>query len=386
MQQVIRPTWAEINLDYLAHNIGQIRRQLAPDCQIIAVVKADAYGHGSIQIARAALAAGATWLAVSMLDEAVNLRQAGITAPILVMGYTPPEQGAVAARLGVSLAVYERRGAEGLVEVAKQTGKTLKVHLKVDTGMSRLGVMASEAVALASFLRDLPGCELEGVFTHLASADEPDPLPTLKQTQMFSDVLNSLQQVGICAPLVHVANSAAAVRFPRSRFNAVRLGLAMYGFYPYPGMQEQGISLIPIMSLKTTVTHAKWLPVGTPISYGGRFITQRPSYIVTLPIGYGDGLARSLGGKVSVYLRGQQVRLVGSICMDQCMADATAVPEAQAGDEVLVWGSDLSKNTAADFAGAMGTIVYEVTTMLSKRVPRLYLQSGQIVAVRTLLG
>ncbi len=386
MHQQVRPTWAEINLDNVVHNVQAIKQHLATGCEIISVVKADAYGHGATQIAQAALKAGATRLAVSILDEASELRQAGITAPILVLGYTPSEQGGLAARLCVSLAVYERQNAWGLVQAAEAIGEILPVHLKVDTGMGRLGVLPDEVVAFASFLQGLPGCALEGVFSHLAKADEDDIRPTLLQLQRFELALARLQQAGIAIPLVHIANSAAAMRFPASHFSAVRLGLAMYGFYPHPTLKDQGFDLRPVMSLKTKVAHTKWLPAGSPISYGGRYITRQPSFIVTLPFGYADGFQRSLSGKAAVLLRGHKIPLVGTICMDQCMADATSVPEARVGDEVVIWGQDQGLSIAADdVARSAGTIVNEVTALVSKRVPRLYSYQGRTVAVRTLL-
>lgn len=386
MYQQIRPTWAEINLDNVVHNVQAIKQRLEPGCEIIAVVKADAYGHGAVQVACVALEAGATRLAVSILDEACELRQAGLSAPILVMGYTPAHQGGLAASLDISLAVYECRHALALVQAAQEAGYPLKVHLKVDTGMGRLGVLPDEVVALASLLHNRAGCELEGIFTHLAKADESDPSPTYLQLERFESALAQLERAGISIPLVHAANSAAAMRFPASQLAAVRLGLAMYGFYPSPELRERGFNLRPVMALKTTVAHTKWMPPASPISYGGRFVTGRPTYIITLPFGYADGFSRSLSGKATVLVRGHKVPLVGTICMDQCMADATQVPEAQVGDEVVIWGDDQGQSiTVDDIAATAGTIVYEVTALVSKRVPRLYLRHGKTVALRTLL-
>lgn len=340
MYQQIRPTWAEINLDHITHNVQEIKQHLRPDCEIFAVVKANAYGHGAVEVARAALAAGATRLAVSILDEALELRQAGISAPILVMGYTPAEQGGLAASKHISLTVYEWQQALALIQAAQTVGKVLNVHLKVDTGMGRLGVQPDKVVPLASVLHDLPGCELEGIFTHLAKADEVDLSPTLLQLERFQSALTQLEQAGIIIPLVHAANSAAAMRLAESQLGAVRLGIAMYGLYPSAVLMKQGFDLRPAMTLKTTVTHTKWITPGTPISYGGRFIASQPAYIITLPIGYADGFSRALGGKGLVLVRGQMVPLVGTICMDQCMADATWVSEVRVGDEVVVWGDN----------------------------------------------
>ncbi len=386
MYQQVRPTWAEINLDHLANNVGVVRRLLPKDCEIFAVVKADGYGHGAAMVAQTALLSGANRLAVSIVDEAWELRRAGIAAPILVLGYTPADQGELAARLGLSLTVYDLDNARGLALAALRSHRPLRTHLKVDTGMGRLGVLSEAALAVAEQLSLLPGCELEGVYTHLARADDLDPAPTEHQLTLFSRVLQDLAERGIRPPLIHAANSAAALRFPHARFNAVRLGLTMYGLHPHPLFGARD-NLLPVMSLKTTVSNAKWVPAGTPLSYGGHYVTDRPSYIVTLPVGYGDGYTRLLTGKAHALLHGRDIPIVGAICMDQCMADATAVPTAEIGDEVILWGSqDGQQITVEQIAEQIGTINYEVICMVSKRVPRIFFRHGQIVDVRTLLG
>lgn len=386
MYPQIRPTWAEINLDNIAHNIQAVKERLRPECEIIAVVKGNAYGHGAVEVARAALEAGATRLAVSMLEEAWQLRQAGIAAPILVLGYTPPAQGGLAASLNISLTVYDQEQTLALLEAARASGAVLKVHLKVDTGMGRVGAQPEDVLALASWLQERSDCELEGIFTHFARADEEDPNPTLVQLERFQAVLKQLEEAGIHIPLAHCANSAAALRFPASHLAAVRLGIAMYGFYPSPLLRELGVELKPAMTLKTTVTHTKWLPSNSPISYGGRFVTGRPSYIITLPIGYADGLSRSLSNQGWVLVGGRKIPLVGTICMDQCMADATQVPQVKVGDEVIIWGEGQGQSLPADDVAAhIGTIVYEVISLLGRRVPRVYYRHGKVIGVRTLL-
>ncbi|HHW98252.1 MAG TPA: alanine racemase [Firmicutes bacterium] len=385
MYPQIRPTWAEINLDNIIHNVKTIKKCLRPDCEIMAVVKANAYGHGAVEVARAALEAGATRLAVSILDEAVELRRAGIRAPVLVMGYTPAAQGGMAADMNISLTVYEPQQALALVQAARASGSALKVHLKVDTGMGRIGALPDDVLALATLLQNLEGCELEGIYTHFAKADEDDPNPTLLQLERFQAVLERLEQAGIFIPLAHCANSAAIMRFPASHLTAVRLGIAMYGFYPSTLLRQQDVELRPAMTLKTTVAHAKWVPANTPVSYGGRFVTKGPSYIITLPIGYADGLSRSLSNKGLVLVAGQKAPLVGTICMDQCMADATQLPTVKVGDEVILWGEGQGQSLSAeDVAANTGTIVYEVISLVSRRVPRLYLRHGEVVGLRTL--
>lgn len=386
MYQQVRPTWAEVDLDRLARNVGSIRKMLPNDCEIFAVVKADGYGHGAAMVAQTALLSGASRLAVSIVDEAWELRRAGIAAPILVLGYTPADQGELAARLGLSLTVYDLENARGLAMAALRSHRTLRLHLKVDTGMGRLGVMPEVAVSVAQQLTALPGCEFEGIYTHLARADDPDPTPTERQLTLFFAVLQQLAEHGIRPPLIHAANSAAALRFPQARLNAIRLGLTMYGLRPHPlfGAHDQ---VLPAMSLKTTVSHAKWVPAGTALSYGGEYVTERPSYVVTLPVGYGDGYTRLLTGKAEALLRGCRIPIVGAICMDQCMADATEVSGAEIGDEVVLWGAqDAQTITVEQIAEQIGTINYEVICMVSKRVPRIFFRHGQVVDVRTLLG
>ncbi|MGI6345297.1 MAG: alanine racemase [Bacillota bacterium] len=385
--QHLRPTWAEIDLDNLIHNIGAVRRILPDDCEIFGVVKADAYGHGAVRVAQTALAAGANRLAVSIVDEAWELRKAGIAAPILILGYTPAGQGELAARLGLSVTVYDRANAESLAMGALRAGRQLKVHLKIDTGMSRLGVAPPDAARLAQYCARLPGIELEGVFTHFARADEADITPTCEQLRRFQAALRGIEATGIQIPLVHAANSASAIRFPDTRFNAIRLGLSMYGLYPDPLLKDYGVELRPAMSLRTTVSFARWVPANTAVSYGGRHITEAPAYLVTLPIGYADGLSRLLSGKAEVLLRGRRVPLVGTICMDQCVVDATQVADAVIGDEVVIWGRQGDAEITVDeVAQRLGTISYEVLCLLSKRVPRVYFRQQKIVDVRNLLG
>lgn len=381
----VRPTWAEIDLDALSSNIQIATKRLPEQCEVFAVVKGDAYGHGAVQVARAALKSGASRLAVSMIDEACELRSAGIAAPILVMGYTPADQGRLAADLSISLTVFDQENAYGLLKSARSSAHKLRFHLKVDTGMGRLGISPEQAVCFIEWLVALPGCEVEGIFTHFASADHQDHSYTDLQLVRFRNVIARLDQLGITIPLVHAANSSAAVRFPESHFNAVRLGLVMYGLYPSSLLKSCLPGLVPVMSVKTTVSHAKWVTTGQPVGYGGTHVTEQQQYIVTLPIGYADGYPRLLSGKAHVLLGGEHVPVVGSICMDQCLVDATKVSHAVAGDEVVIWGTQGDNQISADeLAQSIGTISYELVCLVSKRVPRVYLQAGRAVEIRSL--
>lgn len=368
MHLLSRPVWAEINLDSLKCNIQAVRKQLPLPKEIIAVVKANAYGHGAVRIAKAAIGAGASRLAVAILDEAVELRRAGIEEPILVMGYTPSAQGGIAASLQVALAVFDESNILGLAAAAQNTDFPLVLHLKVDTGMGRLGVGYQEAVALAKFASNRPGCILEGIFTHLAAADT-DAAYTQLQIKRFKGVLADLERAAIDIPVVHGANSAAILSYPAGYFSAVRLGLAMYGLSPFP--EADKFMMRPLMTLKARVSQAKWLTAGSPVGYGQHYVTKRDTYLITLPFGYADGYPRSLSNKGAVWVRGQELPLVGDICMDQCMADATALPHIQRDDEVIIWGGPIP---AARVARLADTIVYETVAALSNRVPRFYVE------------
>ncbi|WP_027356504.1 alanine racemase [Desulfofundulus thermocisternus] len=371
----VRPVWAEVNLGAIAHNIREIRKLIQPGTKLMAVVKADAYGHGAIPVARVALASGAQYLAVAILDEALALRREGITAPILILGYTPPEQACILVEYDLTQTVFSLEVARAISAAAETAGKIVRVHIKVDTGMGRIGVFPDEAPEFAEAISRLPGIFIEGVYTHMACADERDKTYTYWQFRRFKEALAGIKARGLTIPLKHVANSATTLDLPEMHLDMVRTGIIMYGLWPSSEVRRV-IDLKPAMQLKARVAYIKRVPAGTSISYGRKFTTNSPSIIATLPLGYADGWSRLLSNKAEVLIHGQRAPLVGRVCMDQCMVDVTRIPGVQPGDEVVLFGVQGEQFLPVEeVASHIGTINYEMVCMISKRVPRIYLNA-----------
>lgn len=374
-------TWAEIDLDALAHNVRALQRHVGEQVDVIAVVKANAYGHGAAPIARAALEAGAVQLAVHRAIEGVELRRAGITAPILVMGYTPPDGAAMIAKWRLTPSLMTLEFAQALSAQARSSGLQIPVHVKVDTGMSRYGLLPLEVVDFLRALSGMPGITLEGLFTHFATADWADQTYARQQLDVFTDVLQAARQAGFSIPRVHAANSAAAMRLPEAHFNAVRCGIAMYGLDP-SGEWPAVFSLQPVLSLKSRVSRVRELPPGSGVSYGRTYITQGKVRAALVPVGYGDGYHRLLSNQGWVLIRGQRAPLIGRVCMDQFVVDISQIDGVQQDDEVVLIGEQGGKRIRAEEVAALvGTINYEVTTSLLPRVARAYYIEGQLVTV-----
>jgi len=348
------------------------------------VVKADGYGHGAVEVSRAALNAGASHLAVAFLEEGVELRQAGIDAPILLLGYTDPAQVSSLCNYNLTPSIFDLEVARKMSAALVRRGMELPVHIKVDTGMSRLGVSTRGAVELIAGVSRLPGLRLEGVYTHLAAADEEDGEYTEKQLERFNRVIKSLRNQNINPALYHAANSAAAAAYPGSRLNLIRLGVSLYGYYPSAVLHDRNyVSLKPALSFKSRVVYLKEVPPGTAISYGCTHVTVSRSVIATVPVGYGDGYRWNLSNQAQVLIRQQRVPVVGRVCMDFLMLDVTKVPGAAVGDEVVLFGRQGPEEiTVEEIAGRLGTINYEVLCGISRRVPRLYLRHGEPAALR----
>jgi alanine racemase len=375
-----RPVWAEVDLDAVACNIRLLKGQ-ANGAALLAVVKANAYGHGAVAVARAALAAGADRLGVICVDEGEQLRRAGIAAPILVMGHTPATDAARLVDLSLTGTVASRETAEALARAAAQRGVRLAVHVKVDTGLNRYGFTLAEALALGDWLRDLSSLEVEGLFTHFASADEPDKGYTLDQYARFRPVAEGLGWV----PIRHVANTAALLDMPDLSLEMVRPGLGIYGLYP-SGVVRRDLGLMPALSLKSRIVRLTALAPGDPVSYGRTWRAARPSFIGLVMCGYADGLPRSLSSRGSALVRGQRAPIVGRVCMDMCMVDVTDVPDVATGDEVVLIGCQGEEEISADdVAELAGTISYEILCGVTARVPRLYLRAGDVVSRQTLV-
>ena len=374
MKQTQTRTWTEIDLSNLEHNYRALRAMLPQGCRFLGVVKADAYGHGAVQVARRLETLGAEYLAVACLDEALELRQARITTPILILGYTPTERAEALLDNGITQTVYDVEMARALSDAAAAAGKTLKIHVKADTGMSRLGWLCggedqSAAVEAIAQVCALPGLEAEGIYTHFANADGDEDYTMLQFTR-FLDLLEALKQRGITFAIRHCAASAAALKFPCTHLDMVRPGIALYGHYPDPSCEGlDGPGLRPVMTLKTRVASVKAVPAGTPVSYGCTHVLDRETKLAALTIGYADGLPRLCSDKLEVLIGGQRAPVVGRICMDMCMADVTGL-DVSPGDEVEVFGEHLP---IEDVAALAGTIQYELLCAVSPRVHRAYL-------------
>jgi alanine racemase len=373
--------WAEVDLDAIAHNVAAFKRHVGDRVEIFAVVKANAYGHGAVPVSRTALKAGATRLAVHRAGEAVELRKGGITAPVLVMGYTPPENAERVLRWNLTPSLMTIEFAQVLSARAVAGGVTVPVHVKVDTGMNRFGLMPEEVIGFMTALRRLPGIFIEGLFTHFSTADSTDLTHVRRQLALFNEVRASLSETGIHIPIAHAANSAALMRLPESHLNAVRPGIAMYGLHPsdqWPPVFE----IKPALTLKSIVARVREIPAGEGISYGKTFITTKNTRVALVPIGYGDGYHRVLSNKASVLIRGRRAPILGRICMDQFVVDVTGIPGVKLEDEVVLIGSQGKMSIPAEeVASLAGTINYEVTTSILPRVPRVYRKSGRITRV-----
>ncbi|PZE20806.1 alanine racemase [Paenibacillus xerothermodurans] len=381
MDSFYRPTRVEISLDALRHNLTEFRRVLPAHVKMMAVVKADAYGHGAVEVSREALRCGVEYIAVAFLDEGLELRQAGITAPILVLGYTPPDALEMAWEHDITVNVYSHDILDAF-ERLQPREKPLSIHVKIDSGMNRLGLTTeAEAVAFIERALKIPGLHVGGLFTHYASADETDKSYTLEQYERFDKVVRHFSERGIEFDYVHAGNSAAAIDAPHLTYNMVRLGISMYGMYPSEEVNHQVIELQPVLSIKTGVVMVKTLPADSGISYGTIYRTAGEETIATLPIGYADGFSRMLTGKAQVLIRGQRFPIVGRICMDQCMANVTGLTDIGDGEEVVILGSQGGDRIAAEeHAAWLGTVNYEITCMISHRVPRIYIRNGQVVS------
>lgn len=379
----LRPVWAEVDLDKLAHNMREIRR-VAKSENIIAVVKADAYGHGAIDVAPVLLENGANRLAVAIISEAVELRHSGIKCPLMILGFTPPNLIDHLLKYNIEQAVYTYEFAKQLSTMAEKKNKIARIHIVVDTGMGRIGFLpTNESVEQVCKIYKLPNIIIEGMFCHFSSADEKDKTYTNKQVKKYDDFYEKLKEKNVNINMRHMANSAAIIDLPETHYEAVRPGIITYGYYPSDQVNKENIKLKPVMTLKTSVVHLKTLPAGEFVSYGRKYETVKETVIATLPVGYADGYTRLLFEKGKVIIKGSFAPVVGRICMDQCMIDVTEINGVKVGDEVILMGEHENKKFTADTIGELiGTINYEVVCMISKRVPRVYVKEGKVIKTR----
>jgi len=368
----LRPLWAEINLTAIQENIKQVKALVGPRVKVMAVVKAEAYGHGARETAQAAREVGVDWFGVATPEEGIALRQARITENILVFGPLLPEQAAAFCDYQLVGSVATLESAEALAEKARQRGVELRVHLKIDTGMGRVGFRPEHARASVRKILALPNLRVEGIYSHFATADSSDLTYARQQLAAFKQVLAGLAEDGIEIPLVHLANSGGIVNLPESHFDLVRAGIIIYGLAPSEECRPYCPPLHPAFALKTRVVQVKRVPAGTGISYGLTYHTKHETGIATLPIGYADGWRRGLSGKARVLINGESFPVVGTICMDQCMVEVGDAP-VKVGDEVVLIGKQGNAEITVDEVAAhLGTINYEVVCQISSRVPRIY--------------
>jgi len=367
-------TWAEIDLQAIAHNARQLKGHIGPQTILCAVVKANGYGHGAHQVAKVALDNGAERLAVSRVEEGVELRHSGIDAPILVMGYATPAQAAsiVQHRLTPTVTSWELALALSAA-VAEQAAPALAVHLKIDTGLGRFGLLPEEVLDFARALRQLPGLLLEGIYSHFSSADEADTSHTYRQFEMYRQLVSQLGSAGIHAAIHHIGNSAATLRFPEMHLDMVRCGIALYGLRPSPDT-EMPLTLRPAMALKTRVGRVCTLPPAWGVSYGRDYVTTVPIPVALVPVGYGDGYHRLVSNRGQVLIHSQRAPMLGRVCMDQFVVDVSRIDSVNPGDEIVLFGQQGQAELPADEVAAWaGTINYEVITSILPRVPRVYL-------------
>lgn len=379
--QLMRPTWAEINLDHLAHNVKEVKKRMKPGQLLMGVIKADAYGHGSVAVMPTLRENGVDRFAVATLNEALELRRHDAQTPIMVLGYTSSDLYPAVVEAGIIQTIYSLEQAAKLHQVAKDQGTRARVHIKIDTGMRRLGIRSEKAPAIIEEMKRFDGLEIEGIFTHFAVADETDKSFTEKQVARFDAVIEALEEKGIEIPIKHVANSAGIIDFDNLDYDMVRAGIMLYGLYPSPEVDHDAAQLKEVMSLRTRLGLVKTLPAGEGISYGLIYETDHEQRIGTLPIGYADGYTRLLTGKTEVLVKGKRCPQVGRICMDQCMISLDGV-EAKEGETVTLFGQDGEAFISIDeIAAILGTINYEIVCMISRRVPRVYTRGGKTVGI-----
>ena len=374
---------AVINLDAVMYNMEMMRANIKKDTKIIAVIKMDGYGHGSVPIARMLEKADYIWgYAVATLDEGIVLRNAGVKKPILCLGCIFPDQFEEMIQNEVRMTVYSGELARLASETAERMGEKAIFHIKIDTGMSRLGFpVCEDSVNEIAKIGRLPGIEMEGMFTHFAKADETDKQPTIKAMESFVWMENELKRLGIMFQYYHCSNSAAIIDMPEANMDLVRAGISTYGLYPSEEVNKRAVPLKPALELIAHVTHVKWIEQGTTVSYGGTFTAPHRMKVATIPVGYGDGYPRSLSGKGYVLIHGKKAAILGRVCMDQFMVDITDIPDVSFGDEVTLVGRNGEEFLPVEILSELsGRFNYEFVCDINKRVPREYIRNGRIVS------
>lgn len=376
--------YATVNLDAIYKNVANLKANTKENTKVIAVIKTDGYGHGAVPVARTIdeLVDG---YAVATIDEGVNLRKNGLTKPICILGYTHESQFDRAVKYDIRPAIFEFDSAKKLSDIAVREGKKAKIHIAIDTGMSRIGFqIKEESVDIIEKISKLEGIEIEGIFTHFFASDEQDKNSAYEQYNKFCDINKKLKDRGLDIKVKHCSNSAAIIDMQDVNMDCVRAGIAMYGMYPSDEVNKQKVKLYPAMELKSHVVYVKDIEAGTGVSYGATFVSDKKMRIATIPVGYGDGYRRSLSGKGSVIIKGMRAPILGRVCMDQFMVDVTHIPDVKAGDEVTLMGRDGNEAISAEELADMAkeTFNYELVCDFGKRIPRVFYRDGKIVGTK----
>ncbi|MEI4802172.1 alanine racemase [Bacillus sp. NPDC077411] len=378
-----RNTIVEVNLDAVKHNVREFKKRVNDEnIAMMAAVKANGYGHGAIEVAKAAIEAGVSHIAVAFVDEGIELREAGITVPILVLGYTPEEAIIDAIEYDIMMTVYRIDDLRNIDCIAERLQKAARIQIKIDTGMSRIGLQEEEVVPFLQELKAMQHVEVAGMFTHYSTADEVDKTYTLMQKDLFEKAVNIAKDMGLHLPLIHSSNSAGTMELNNEFQNMVRVGIGIYGMYPSKEVNHKTVTIQPILTLKSKVAHVKRGKQGRGVSYGNTYVAAGDEWVATIPIGYADGFSRQLSSRGYALVNGVRVPIIGRVCMDQLMLDVTKAMPVHVGDEVVFYGKQGNEEIAVEeVADMLGTINYEVTCMLNRRIPRVYKENDKIVSV-----
>ncbi len=372
-----RPTWVEIDLNALRHNLSAIKKRVGPEVKIMGIVKADAYGHGDYEVSRVLLNHGVEMLGIAILEEGVHLRDKGIQAPLLLLGGIFEDQIDAVIQHNITPTVYDPNLAKAISKKAQRHKKVVAVHVYVDTGMGSIGVKYDKAIEFVRSLQGMKNLSVDGIYTHCACSDDKESEFTNLQIRRFRDVLSALDAIQLGIPLRHMANSGAIIGYPDAHFTMVRPGLSLYGLYPSEKVSGD-IGIRPVMSFKTRVIHIKDMEQGDVVGYGGTHRITKPTRVATLPFGYNDGYNRLLSGQGRIIIRGTEASIIGRVCMDQCFVDVSHIKNISVGDEVVVFGSQGQETISIEsVAKQLNTIPYEITCAVSKRVPRIYVNLGK---------
>lgn len=374
---------ANVDLDNIRSNILNIRNLLEKDTKILTIIKADGYGHGAVPIAKS-LNDIVDGFGIAIIEEGIELRRAGITKPLLILGYTPKEQFDLLVKYDITQTIFQKEAALELSKEALRQNKKAKIHIKLDTGMSRIGFSDNdESLEIIKEIATYEGIEIEGIFSHFACADEADKTSARKQLKRYLDFVNKLEEQGVYIPVKHIANSGGIIDMPEARLNMVRSGICTYGLYPSEEVDKSVLSLKPALEIKTHVSFVKEVEAGVGVSYGSTYITSKKTKIATIPVGYGDGYPRQLSSKGRVLINGKSAPIIGRICMDQFMVDVTDIDQVKQGDVVTIIGRDGDEFISVEEAAELtNTINYEFICNIGKRVPRIYYKNGKIHEIK----